>query len=371
MSNVQIVATQQAYIVGSPTRPGFNGQGIIDLNDFTGLHPTEFEDCTFSHFEFLDLNTVNLDTENFANLGIREDFEGIDGNRIDELEVSFENNGFETVDWPPSRDSNGEWIDGRGRAQAAINRKERWLPIAVYDCENASISNTVTNGIKGNLGGRPSTKAGYRDIVTAGVHLVNAGELDATRLSDINNWLKKRLELWRYFKPDLITKMSNSIIEESTRDESLILRKKTNAWHSWIERNLELDRNKNEYVLVNASEKSYDTYIQRVWCESILPAIVEGTDPVDIIFYTSVYRPLEARNGLAKSIKKLDNLYNMSFSLVESQLASVNVDLDAFLKATGKQLDSSNKPYNIIGACPQIVASHDYESGELVDVDNY
>jgi len=367
--SVQLAASQQAYIVGTPIRPGFNGQGTIDLNDYAGMTAPTFEGCTFSHFEFLDLSTVNIDTESFANLGIREEFEGDDGNRIDELEVSFENNGFETVDWPPSVDNRGDHIDGRGRTSAAINRNERWIPVAVYDRDDFSVSSTVTNGLKANLGGRPQRNASFRDIVNGGVHLVNEGELKPT-VSDVNSWLKKRLELWKFFKPVLIAKMQKAIVEESTRDESLILRQKTNAWHSWIKRNLGLDKDAGDYVLVNASSSSYQTYIQRLWCESILPAIIDGTDPVDVIFYTSHYRPSEAREGLQKSLDKLDELYDMSFSLVKSHLMSSGIDLDALLGAMGTQLNST-KPFNIMGACPQIVSSQDYESGKLVDVNSY
>ena len=366
--SVQLAAPRQAIVVGVPTRPGFNGQGSINLHDYADLHPIVFKGSTFSHFEFLDLNTLNLDTESFANLGIREDFEGPDGNRIDELEVSFEQNGFDTSDWPPTRDTNGEWIDGRGRATAAINRGERWLPVAVYSREDTSVGNTVTNGIIGNLTrNKPRRIATFRDIVSGGVHLVHEGATKPTAAA-IDEWLLKDLELRLYFKPDLITKMRNSIIEESTRDESLILRKSTKEWHSWVKRNLGLD--KKQYVLVNASEKSYNTYIQRVWCESILPAIIDGTDPVDIIFYTSVYRPSEARIGLQMSIEKLDELCSMSFSLVKSQLMASGVNLEALLAATGNQLNST-KPFNIVGACPQIVKGHSFASGKLVDVDKY
>ena len=367
MSTQPKLVPQQAYIVGTPIRPGFNGQGTIDLNDYAGMTPPTFEGCTFSHFTFLDLSTLNIDTENYANIGIREEFEGDDGNRIDELEVSFENNGFETVDWPPSIDNHGNFIDGRGRTTGAINRKERWIPVAVYDRDDFSVMNTVTNGLLGNLGGRPWTKASFRDIVNGGVHLINNKQMKPT-VSEVNDWLKKRLALWRFFKADMITKMQQAIVEESTRDESLILRKKTNAWHAWIKRNLGLE--KDSYVLVNASSSSYHTYIQRLWCESILPAIIDGTDPVDVIFYTSHYRPSEARDGLQKSIEKLDTLYDMSFSLVKSHLSNSGIDLEALLSATGTSLNS-DKPFNIIGACPQIVKNHDYDAGKLINVDKY
>ena len=60
----------------------------------------------------------------------------------------------------------------------------------------------------------------------------------------------------------------------------------------------------------------------------------------------------------------------MSFSLVKSHLSNSGIDLDALLSAMGTKLDS-DKPFNIIGACPQIVSDHDFESGKLVDVDGY
>ena len=94
MSTLSLATNQQSYIVGPPTRPGFNGQGTIDLNDYANIQPIKFEGCSFSHYMFLDLETIDLDSENFANLGIRENFDGPDGDRIDELEVSFTNNGF-------------------------------------------------------------------------------------------------------------------------------------------------------------------------------------------------------------------------------------------------------------------------------------
>jgi hypothetical protein len=369
MSSLSIAATQQAYIVGTHKRPGFNGQGAINLNDYTEMFPPTFEGCVFSHFQFLDLTTVNIDTEGFANIGIREDFDGDGGNRIDELEVSFENNGFETIDWPPSIDNHGEFIDGRGRTKAAINRNERWLPVAVYDRDDVSISNTVTNGLKANLGGRPRSTATFRDIVNGGVHLINEGELKPTS-SEINNWLKKRLELWRFFKTEQITKMENAIREESTRDESLILRKKTSQWHPWIKRNLNLDVENGDYVLVNAHSKSYNTYVQRLWCDSILPAIIKGTDPVQVIFYTSQYRPENARSGLEESIKKLEELYAQSIELTKIQFQRSGINLDGILASTGARLITS-KPYIIKGACPQIVKSHDFNSGKLVDVNEY
>jgi hypothetical protein len=369
MSTLSLAATQQAYIVGAPRRPGFNGQGAIDLNDYTEMLPPTFEGCTFSHFQFLDLTTVNIDTEVFANIGIRQEFDGADGNRIDELEVSFENNGFEAVDWPPSIDNNGEFIDGRGRTKAAINRNERWLPVAVYDRDDVSISNTVTNGLKANLGGRPRSTASFRDIVNGGVHLINEGELKSTP-SDINNWLKKRLELWRFFKPELITKMGTAIKDEAERDESLILRMKTSQWHAWVKRNLSLDTEKGDYVLVNAHSSSYNTYVQRLWCDSILPAIIDGTDPVQVIFYTSQYSPEDARKGLKESIKKLEELYTQSIELTKIQFQRSGINLDGILASTGATLITS-KPYVIKGACPQIVQSHDFNSGKLIDVNKY
>ena len=61
----------------------------------------------------------------------------------------------------------------------------------------------------------------------------------------------------------------------------------------------------------------------------------------------------------------------MSYELVKSQLAGAGLNLDGLLKATGKSIGDAQKPFNIIGACPQIADSHDLESNSLVSVDKY
>ena len=250
-----------------------------------------------------------------------------------------------------------------------MNNKERYIPVAVYNRTDFSVSNTVVNGIKANLGGRPRHTATYRDVVNGGVHLIHEGELEP-KTPAVLDWLNKNLELWRYFKQSNITKMAKSIIDEGTRDDSLIIRKKPNAWHSWIKRNLSLDHKKNDYVLVNASTTSGDTYIQRIWCNTILPAILNGTDPVEIIFYTSQYRPEEARKAIKSSIKELESLYHNSFQLAKVQLKRSGLDIDGILACTNTVLVKT-KPYTIKGALPQIVKDHDIKSGKLVSVTKY
>ena len=176
--------------------------------------------------------------------------------------------------------------------------------------------------------------------------------------------------MWKFFKPNMITDMQKAICEESTRDESLILRKKTSQWHAWIKRNLNLNTEKGDYVLVNAHSSSYITYVQRLWCDSILPAIIDGTDPVQVIFYSSQYRPQNARKGLKESMKKLEELYTQSIELTKIQFQRSGINLDGILASTGTNLITS-RPYIIKGACPQIVKDHNFNSGKLIDVDEY
>ena len=91
---------------------------------------------------------------------------------------------------------------------------------------------------------------------------------------------------------------------------------------------------------------------------------------MQVVFYTSQYRPENARKGLKESIKKLEELYTQSIELTKIQFQRSGINLDGILASTGATLINS-KPYVIKGACPQIVKSHNFDSGKLIDVKKY
>jgi len=334
-------------------RTGFNGQGILDLSYLTRLPVLEFKAATFSHFEFTDLNTVDTESENFRNVGIREDFDIDD--RIERYQVSFQNVGFLLSEWPPCRDTDGEWLEGRGRTLAAKRNGERWMPTAVYMRTDSSLKNTVTNGFLAHSSRPPVYASTFRDFVEAGVHLVTSGEFPKTK-ADIDQWLYHDVKIERVFNNSngLITKIRDQIIERSTRDESLILRRPTGEWHKWIKKYQGLSRS--QYVLVSCDDA---TRAMRVWCDHILPAVKEGREPVNIIYYTNKYSPTDARTGLTESMAKLEEFFKSSFELVNSQVPGVTLAVPA------------GRPYTILGAVPQVVKSHNVTGPNLVNVTKY
>ena len=339
----------------SNIRPGFNGQGQINLTTFQALNPINFNDAQFSHYEFADLKTIDVETEKFWNIGIREESEGRD--RIESFQVSFRNKGLLLSEFPPCKDTDGEWIDGRGRIQAAKKNGERWMPTAVYIRSNSSLKNTVTNAMKANLHD-PRYPATFTDFVAAGAHLVNNGELENAAPA-IDNWLYHEVKIETVYDNSIngmVTKIRDAIIKRAKRDDSLILQKDKTACHKWIKTNLGLS--KSEYILVNMGDN--ETYPERVWCRHVLPAIVEERDPVNIIYYTSSFSPSDTRKGLKKSMEYLEKLYQSSFELVNSQLSqSITINPPA------------TRPYVFLGAIPQIVQTHNISGHNLVSVNKY
>jgi hypothetical protein len=333
-------------------RKGFNGQGTLDLNQLIRLPVLQFKDATFSHFEFTDLEKVDTESKNFRNVGIREDFDIDD--RIARYQVSFQNVGFLLSEWPPCRDTDGEWLEGRGRILAAKRNGERWMPTAIYVRTDSSLKNTLMNGLIVNMH-MPQYSTTFGDFVEAGVHLIN-NQLLANDKITIDDWLYREVEVERVFNNSngQITKLRDKIIERSTRDASLILRRSTSEWHKWLKTHQGLSRS--QYVLVSCDDA---TRAMRVWCDHILPAIMEKRIPVNIIYYTNKYSPKDARAGLEESMAKLEEFFKSSFELVNSQVPGVTLEVP------------DGRPYTILGAVPQVVQSHNVTGPNLVNVDKY
>jgi len=338
----------------SNIRPGFNGQGQINLNSFKAFAPLKFKDATFSHYEFLDLDAIDVDSEDFLQVAIRDGIE--DDSRIESFQVSFRNLGFLSSEYPPCIDTDGNIMEGRGRIRGAKKNGERWIAVAVYIRTDKSIKNTVTNGLIANKH-KPQYAASFHDFVTAGSHLINNSELDNTIIA-VDNWLYKEVGIGDVYDNKIngmVTKIRDAIMHRAKRDDSLILRKEAAHWHKWIKENLNLS--KSQYQLVNVKD---ETYAERLWCRHILPAIMEERDPVNIIYYTTSFSPSDAKSGLKKSMEYLEKLYRSSFTLVNRQLGGV---------ATVSVPET--RPYIFLGAVPQIVQEHDIGGHNLISVNKY
>jgi hypothetical protein len=344
------------------TRPGFNGQGKIDLNDYNGLHPRQFKDCKFSRFEFFKLNTLtqdDIDKLEEDNLAIRKDtkFES----RVDEYRVSFEQKGFLTTDggWPPSMDQNGKWLDGRGRVAAAWQNEETWIPVAIYIRSDDSEKNKVTNGLRANKKLTPFNASEYDDYVNGGVYLINMGELKRDKAA-ITDWLYNEVEIDDVYNNQIngvITRMVNSIFKKSKTNNCLMRDKSPAKWKKWVEQNVEKGT-----TLVNTGQEAYP---ERLLCRHIIKGAREGenlfANPLKVVLYSSAEDPKQAEKDLKTCISNIDELYEGIFALINSMFSELEIK------------SPEQKPYKIIGAIPQIVNRHDplFEGGNLVDVGSY
>jgi len=355
LTSLEQTLAEDGFDMGDLIRPGFNDKGTIDLDDFNAVPKSTFKDCVFSHYEWLDLETLDIESEDFLNVGIREgsDFEV----RCDSFRVSFRNDGYIITEEPPCTDTDGDIIEGRTRLTAAKRNGEKWMPVAVYSRADKSVRNTTTNGLRANMKRRPQYAATFADFVAAGVHLINSGELENT-VEAVDAWLLKDVDIKKCFDNSIngtITKIRNAIMKRASQDDSLILTMDAAACHKWIKKNLGLD--KSEYVLVNMADN--ETYSERAW-RHVRDIIKDDREPAQIIYYTTSISPTEARTSLKKSMKYLEDLYLDSWEVVNSQLPEA-IQISA----------TSYRPYTFLGAIPQIVQHRSYGTARLVKVDKY
>jgi len=342
------------YTNNPRVRTGFNNTGTINLDDFEKLIKIEFNDAKFSHFDWLDLQTVDLNSSNWKNIGIRDkdDEEG----RIESFQVSFRQLGYDMSEYPACIDTDEMVLEGRGRIKSAILNGERWMPVAVYTRSDTSERNTVTNGLIANQK-KPVFMSSFNDYVAAGVNLIAKDELEASNEA-VDNWLIHEVKIDRRYDNSINgmrTKIRNAIISRSQVDNSLIWSLSKKEAEKWIKTNLGLA--KADFVLVNMADN--ETYAERAW-RHIRDALKNGREPVNLIFYTTDTSPTAARAGLKKSMQYIEDLYLDSWEVVNSQLSS-----EITLVAPAK------RPYVFMGAVPQIVQSHNINGSNLVSVNKY
>lgn len=90
------------------TKKGFNGTGIINLEDYRNLVPRDQNNATYLHIEWLDLTTVDLTDEDYFNTAIRSESTEDFRNRVDSISLSYKQNGFSTRYWPPCFGTDGK-----------------------------------------------------------------------------------------------------------------------------------------------------------------------------------------------------------------------------------------------------------------------
>jgi len=335
-------------------RTGFNNKGTIDLKDLTRLKKIVFKDAEFSHFDWLELESIDLNTSDLKNIGIRDnkDLQA----RLDSFRVSFRRFGYDSAEFPPCMDTDGILLEGRTRIEAAILNREIYMPVAVYTRSDTSVRNTVTNGLRANQK-KPTYNATFNDYVVAGVNLISKNELKATS-ADVDNWLNHEVKAGEVYDNSIngmITKIRKAILKQAETDEELVMYMTKSQAEKWITTNLGLA--KADFVLVNMDDN--ETYAERAW-RRVRDALKNDRDPVNLIFYTTANSPSIARAGLKKSMEYIENLYLDSWEVVISQLPQgISLTIPEY------------RPFIFLGAIPQLVESHNIDGVNLVPVDKY
>lgn len=344
------------------TKQGFNGRGVINLEDYRNLVPRDQNNATFLHIEWLDLSTVDLTDEDYFNTAIRSESTEDFRNRVDSISLSYKQNGFSTRYWPPCFGTDGKPRDGRGRISAAIENGERFIPVAVYMYDDDSVRNTITNGIIANYHD-PASRPGMEDFINAGVQLIANGELNNFQ-SEITHWLYKEARVESFLKKEggHATKIIKAILNQGANGGNPIIKKMdSESCHAWIFKNLNL-KNRKDYILSSVDNVSY---INRTWCEGILPLILKSQTPIDIILYTSAKDEQTARANIKKFVKAIDKHYESSFKMINESISGITLSIPA----------KKDRPYRFIGALPQIVGKHYTLGGaevkNLIQIEDY
>ena len=325
-------------------KTAFNGTIDID-EDFKGLEPRDQLDAQFVGFDWLDLDEIDIDDQDYFNLAVRDETVEEFRKRVDDLSITFEERGFSTSYWPPCFGTDGKPRDGRGRIKAAKENLEKWMPIAVYDyTKSNTLLNHVTNGILANLHD-PASRPTKKDFIKAGVFLINRSEIPFTDVA-INDWLYGKARVRSFLKGQhTYTHIINQIKDKVKNGEKeLVDLRESGDWKSWIGTNLGLvDRD--DYILTAVNNV---TYINRTWCENILAGIKKNKLPVNIILYTKSASPDTARADVIKFIDAIHTHYETSYKMVNNNLKGMTLTVPPI----------KDRPYQFIGCCPQFYGLH-------------
>jgi len=133
----------------------------------------------------------------------------------------------------------------------------------------------------------------------------------------------------------------------------LIHRADPKMWKSWVAEHYGPD--------VHLMSVDNIQYLFRSWGDHIREAVMKGTQPVKVVFYTNDTKPDSARNKMTARIKEFESMYKMCFDVVNASVEGIEL----------KPKSDAERPWKILGAIPQIIGDHDIGSTRLVPVDQY
>ena len=352
------ITIKRQDIVGPIKLPGFNGVGEINLEDFIGMEIEIPKGYEFESLGSLDLvKEVNELDDIWSNDGVRE--EGNTEERIQALENNFFIKNYLTKYTPGmgSKDSTGKEnpVEGRGRALAGKRNGEKKIPWINLKKMIDGDRPRISGGVLENLKHDPATKGTREDVITAGLALINCGELEPNEV-DINDWLKNELDIHKYFTQNNVTLIVDGIVKRHAEGENTVRIKERKPWMEILNKEFHIPVDNKKTFLFSMDA---DTYTCRCFCEAVLEY---GTkNPVDIILYTKRRLPSEARKKKDSFLKDLGSYTRLIYKAVGNRRDTEFKNVDP------------SKHYTIKGCIPQFIEDHkdEWNSKELVDISDY
>ena len=346
--------------------PKFNGEpGYIDYEDFPA--PPIVPNYTFVGYGMLQLDSVEDD--DLKQFFTRKE---INGKRIEDLEDWFDRDGFLTSVEPPVVDENNKIIEGRGRIEAAIKRKESWIPVLRYEADNPSEGVSLVSSLKWNDPVATNSKVPntmddwaltFRKLVEIGPE--NGGIQDTEAAVSLKliemNWKDR----FRRTSTRTSVRMKIDSYIASFRKGDAIVNCNESKVKEWYKENITMAGKKN-HVLVLADQLRY---AKQVIMKELFDVVKNGTDPLNIVLYTKRLNSQEAINNVIAFKKEFDDLYKSIYTHVDiwkrkDKAMDASMGVNAYVMP-------SNKPYVFAGCVPQILDYHNLDGNKLVKMSDY
>lgn len=341
MQNLNNVFDIGSMPIKGATKAQFN-DSVIDL---TTLLEREFklDKAEFLYLTFLDLTTVDLESDEYTQYGTRDDKKNVELQKVKSLSASFKSKGFLTTEELPIfiELADGTLIpnEGRTRIKAAIANGEKVIPIAVFKY-NGSESDFKDEALRQNANKLVVNRADWKDFIKNGVRKLKEGTVSNT-FASIEAWLTSVGFYNLYLESDT-TKMYNAIqkrlLEETQGD---VDRKTRRDWEKFITEKcgIKLGEDGNvKRVLLNMDKKSY---VWRAFMEHVLPSASKGRK-VEVVLWTGTTSAQNAVDNLEKFMEELDLCWTRMYNTISENSPEIMA------------IPSERRAYKVIGAVPQL-----------------
>jgi len=330
----------------------------VNIKDYYNSFPQNSEyvtnkqkKATFVEYGWFDISPYTINDPRLNNIAIRLN-QNL-GDRHEQIAHSYEVEGWDVGQFPPIVGTDGNPRDGRNRIRAALKRKEKSIPCAIYSYEdNTSVRSNTTNGLLANKH-KSQMGSEFWDFVNCGVEIIQNGEMTNT-IQEIESWLQDEADVAFFFNNTggTITKIAKSIHERAERlkDGHLVILREREDWLDWLNNSI------NKYSAFYRNNFGVETIDdidvliesggsrdEQVWMRHILPNAAKG-EVTNIALYTKEIFPEKASEKHKNFIDSLDRYYRNTFEMVDKEIdgISINVPLVSDL-------------WNIVGVVPQIL----------------